>query len=297
VSYMSMENLYRPRAQRILEFRRLYAMEKVHGTSAHVMYRGGVVHGSSGGAGAKAFEACFDRLALCEAFRALGHDNVTVYGEAYGGKMQGMRHTYGDALRFIAFEVKIGETWLDVPNACDVATKLGLEFVPWVEVEAPTREAMIAALDEQRDAPSQVAVWRGVNVEKPREGIVIRPPFECVSSDGTRLIAKHKGAAFAERAHPPKVVDPGDLEILRDAEAIATEWCTGERLRHVLDALGVVDLAPEHTGKVIAGMVADIEREASGEAELTREARKAIGTAAARLYKEAQKASLAGGGD
>ena len=36
MGYLHIENLYRPIAQSILLFREVYALEKIHGTSAHV---------------------------------------------------------------------------------------------------------------------------------------------------------------------------------------------------------------------------------------------------------------------
>jgi len=43
VGYLHIENLYRPAAQIILLFREVYALEKVHGTSAHVAWKQGKV--------------------------------------------------------------------------------------------------------------------------------------------------------------------------------------------------------------------------------------------------------------
>src|SRR3990167_11482310 len=47
MSYMHIENLYK--AQDILAFKRCFALEKIHGTSAHVAWRDGSVVLSSGG--------------------------------------------------------------------------------------------------------------------------------------------------------------------------------------------------------------------------------------------------------
>src|SRR4051812_23692424 len=112
MGYLHINNLYKD--QKILNFKRCYALEKVHGTSAHVkfsvdehpdgidiynltFYGGGEKH--------ERFEALFDKAALLQRFEELGHREVTVYGEAYGGKQQGMSHTYGPDLKFIVFDV------------------------------------------------------------------------------------------------------------------------------------------------------------------------------------------------
>lgn len=40
MGYMKIPNLYRPEAQAVLAFREVYALEKVHGTSAHLTWDG-----------------------------------------------------------------------------------------------------------------------------------------------------------------------------------------------------------------------------------------------------------------
>ena len=56
----------------------------------------------------------FDENFLKEKFKEIGIDKIIVYGEAYGGKQQGMRATYGDKLKFIVFDVKIYDRFLSV---------------------------------------------------------------------------------------------------------------------------------------------------------------------------------------
>lgn len=104
-------------------------------------------------------------------------------------------------------------------------------------------------------------------------------------------MAKHKRDEFMETATPRRVVDPADQKVLEDARAIAAEWVTPMRLRHVLDSMGG-DVPIERTGELIAAMVADVEREAAGEIVSSKAARKAIGQEAARLFKQHLQASL-----
>lgn len=289
MGYMHIENLYRPDAQRILAFREVYALEKVHGTSAHVSWQSDRIEPLlffSGGESHDQFVGLFDRAPLADAFRAVGHAQVVVFGEAYGGKQQGMSATYGKDLHFIAFDVKVGEAWLSVPDAEQVATALGIEFVPWAKVSTD-----LAALDAERDRDSIVAERRGVGPGKKREGVVLRPPFEVRLNNGDRLIAKHKRPDFSERATPPKVDDPAKLVVLAAAQAIADEWVTPMRLTHVLDKL------PDATDmravpQVIAAMVADVYREGSGEIVESREATAAIGKRTAALFKERLNAAI-----
>jgi hypothetical protein len=262
-------------------FRECYALEKIHGTSAHVAWRDGSVTYSSGGEKHELFVGLFDGAKLAEAFSSIGHPDITVYGEAYGGKQQGQSWRYGKDLRFVAFEVKVGETWLSVPNASDVVAKLGLEFVHYRRI--PTD---LASVDAERDAPSQQARRNGVEGERPREGIVLRPLEECFKSNGARIIAKHKRDEERE-TKTSRTVDASKVEVMRVAQAIADEWVTPARLGHVLDKLLAAGVTAdmEHTPDVIRAMIEDVTREAAGEIEDSKDARRAIGAATAKLFK------------
>lgn len=297
MGYMHIDNLYK--SQTILLFRECYALEKVHGTNAHVSYvaeRNPQLTFFSGGESHDRFVALFD-AGIAERFAALGRSEVTVYGEAYGGKQHGMRATYGDQLRFIAFDVKIGKYWLSVPDAEQVVAELGLEFVPYYRV--PTD---LETLDRVRDEPSVVAQRRGCG-ERSREGVVLRPLVEVTLNNGDRVIAKHKREAFSERATPQKIMDPAKLAVLAEAQAIAQEWVTPMRLTHVLDKLlpqidpsgvhvGVITPDIKHTPLVIEAMLADVRREAFGEIIESREGTAAIGKRTAALFKEWIKAQM-----
>jgi hypothetical protein len=277
VSYLHILNLYK--AQDLLLFRRCYALEKVHGTSAHVSFKGGAISFFSGNEPPPRFAALFDQAALVERFTALGHAEVTIYGEAYGGSQQGMKHVYGAELCFIAFDVRVGERWISVKDADQVCQALGIEFVPYEEISTD-----LAELDRVRDQPSVVAVRRGTGTDRLREGVVLRPLIELTKNNGSRVIAKHKADTFAERATPPKVVDTAKLEVLAAAEAIAQEWVTPMRLTHVLDKIGVTSV--REMPKVIAAMVEDVFREALGEIVESKDARTAICRRTALLFKE-----------
>jgi hypothetical protein len=278
MGYEHIENLYK--SQDILLFKECYALEKIHGTSAHLSWRGNVAVGFfSGGESPVAFRALFDEESLKAKFSTIAPE-VTVYGEAYGGKCMGMRHTYGDKLRFIVFDVKIGDVWLAVPNAEDVTKALGLEFVPYVRIPAT-----VEAMDAERDAPSVQSVRNGIVGPKPREGIVCRPLIEVRKNNEERVIGKHKRDDYKERATPQKIVDPAKLKVLEEVNAIADEWTTEMRLTHVLDKIPQphgMELIPV----VIRAMQEDILREAKGEIVESKEALRAIGTKTREMYKQ-----------
>ena len=282
MGYMHIENLYKN--GEILMFRRCYAMEKIHGTSAHISWNGEKVGFFSGGASYPEFVSLFNVDMLESLFRQrMGEKKVIIYGEAYGGKMQGMSDTYGKKLKFIAFDVKIDDMWLDVPKAESFALDMGIEFVHYAEVSTD-----IEALNAQRDADSIQAVRNGCGEGKMREGIVLRPLIELTKNNGERIIVKHKRDEFRETASKREIA-PDKLEKLADARAIADEWVTDMRLTHVLNNEAPV---VERIKDYIDAMTEDVLREADGEIEVSPEVRKEIGRATAVMVKRRIQRSL-----
>jgi hypothetical protein len=303
MGYLHINNLYKE--QTILLFKECYALEKLHGTSAHISWNfnkqtgGRDLHFFAGGESHQRFVALFNQEALVKALTDLGlapDQDITIYGEAYGGSQQGMSHTYGEKLKFGVFDVQIGDCWLAVPDAADVAKKLGLEFVHYRKISTD-----LAALDAERDMPSVQAIWNGVSTcvnlfgpienPKPREGIVLRPLVEMTDNRGNRVICKHKGDKFKETATPRPVVDPSKMKALDDANAVANEWVTATRLEHVLDKLP--GHCMERMRDIIAAMQEDVLREGKGEIVESDAVRKAIGKKAVDLYKAYLKSKIA----
>jgi len=276
MSYMHIENLYKSRE--ILLFRECYALEKIHGTSAHIGWKDGKLSFFSGGVDYPGFCSLFCHDALKEQFTGMGKSPVIIYGEAYGGRCQGMKEIYGSKLLFVSFEVKVDESWLAVPVAEQVAHDLGLDFVDYRIIPAT-----IEAIDAERDRESVQAIKNGVGEGKKREGIVLRPLIELRKNNGDRIIAKHKNEDFRE-TKTPRPLDEEKLRILGLAEATADEWVTEMRLTHVLDAFPGAGI--ERTGEIIRAMIEDIEREAGSEVENFKESRKAIGKRTAEMFKK-----------
>lgn len=278
MGYLHIGNLYK--TQDILLFRECYALEKVHGTSAHIAFRKGhPLTFFSGGAKHETFKALFNEEKITSNIGALGHEVVTIYGEAYGGSQQGMSYVYGKNLMFIVFDVQVGDRWLAVPDMEQVATGLGLEVVPFVVIPCT-----LDALDAARDAPSEVAARRGTGADKQREGVVLRPLIELTKNNGERVIAKHRIDKFSERATPQKIMDPAKLMVLTAAIAIAQEWVTPMRLAHVLDK--VPGAGMEQIPTIISAMVDDVYREAKGEIVESKDTRAAIGKRTVELFKD-----------
>lgn len=275
VGYHHIDNLYK--AQEILMFRRCWALEKVHGTSAHVLWQDGRLSFFAGGADHETFVGLFDQDQLRDAFQAMGHPRIGVYGEAYGSRDLGMARTYGPDLRFATFDIQVGDVWLAVPNMVDVAGKLGLEVVPCQETSTD-----LEALDALRDAPSEVAARLGTGVW-PREGIVLRPLIELRKNNGDRIMAKHKAHRYSERKTEQAVTDLDRLAVLSDATAIADEWVTDMRLTHVLGRLPAVTIRDMEL--VVTAMVEDVYREAVGEIVPSKAVRSAIGRKTVELFR------------
>ncbi len=286
MGYMHIENLYRERAQQVLQFKRVYSLEKVHGTSCNLEYKDNsgsrILSHFPGGESMDNFKNIFkgnDKLipGLENFMNTMpGEGSLKIFGEGYGGKCQKQGFRYGDRFNFIVFDVQRGDFWLDVPDAEKVALELGLEFVPYVEISTD-----LAELDKERDALSIVAQRRGCG-EQEREGIVIRPKFECTNAFGERIMAKHKGAKFSETKKITKVGEKP--EVLTEANAIADNWCTEIRLEHVLDKIPNAQMSD--IPKVINAMLEDITREASGEIVINDDTKKAIRNKTVAIFKK-----------
>lgn len=287
MGYMHINNLYKDKT--ILIFKMCYVLEKIHGTSAHIKWKHEEqkVIFFSGGASNEQFTRLFDKDKLKGLFQEhFPASDVTIFGEAYGGKVQKMKHIYGDELRFVAFDVQVDGLWLDVPKADNVVTeKFGLEFVYYVQAHTG-----LDLLNELRDSPSQQAARNGLGTDKYGEGVVLRPVVEVRLNNGERVIAKHKRDEFSENASK-KEVSEEELKVMVEAKDIADEWATEMRLTHVLDKLDIpMDMSS--TGTVIKAMIEDIYREAKG--EIVENARVAhyIGKATAIMFKRRIKGTL-----
>ena len=119
------------------------------------------------------------------ALRQLG-DDVTLYGEGYGAKIQkGGGNYIHDGVDFILFDVKIGDWWLARDDVYDVGDKLGVQCVPIIG-HGPLRAAIEVA---KNGASSKIG-------SATSEGLVMRPGAELFERDGSRVIAKIKSKDF-----------------------------------------------------------------------------------------------------
>lgn len=278
MGYLHIDNLYLN--QKILLFKECYAMEKIHGTSAHVKWKfeTKTLHFFTG-ENHELFLSLFDEQSLIKKFEEIFPDqDVVVFGEHYGGKCQGMSGTYGKESTFTAFDVKVEHMWLNVPNAEDVCNKLGIEFDYYDKVETTLEK-----LNELRDAPSVIAVRRGITEPRKREGIVLRPLVEMRMNNGERVISKYKPDDEKE-TRTKREVSPEQLKILEDAKEIAHEWVTSLRLEHILQKFPE-DVNMTSMGDIIKAMIADVYREGREEIVESKPVEKEIGKTTVKLFK------------
>jgi hypothetical protein len=286
MGYLHISNLYKD--QTILLFKEAWAMEKIHGTSTHIGWNCNtkIVTFSSGGESHENFIKLFDQEFLKAKFIEVFPDiDVVIFGEAYGGKQQGMSHTYGKDLKFIGFDVKVGDYWLAVPNAEDVCKQFNIEFVHYRKIDVTLPNLMA-----ERDMDSIQAVRNGMGYGHKREGVVLRPLVEMRINNGDRVICKYKPDEQME-TKTKREVSEEQLKVLSDAKAIAEEWCTNLRLEHVLQKFPA-DVNMESMGDVIKAMVEDVYREGKGEIVENKEVNKAIGQKAVQLFKQKLQSKL-----
>lgn len=291
MGYASIENLYKN--QDILMFKECYAMEKIHGTSAHILFKIDEIPSTSekiytinyfsGGEKHENFVKLFNEKNLLKKFKEMNISQLTIFGEAYGGKCQGMSATYGKELKFVAFDVKIGNNWLTIPDAEEIVKSLDLEFVYYTKCSTDLIE-----LNKQRDADSVQAFRNGMGWGKKREGIVLRPLIEVKKNNSERICAKHKREDFSETKTSRKVTPLQEWQIKNNADAkeIAEEWVTINRLNNILSHLKEEAKTIKNMGNIIRLMISDVLKEGNGEVENTDFIRKALGKKTAQLCKE-----------
>ena len=285
MAYLHLDNLYKN--QTILLFKECYAMEKIHGTSAHVgwKFEEDEINFFTG-ENHKLFLSLFDADFIKAKFDEIFPDqDAVIFGEHYAGKCQGMSDTYGKVSKFIGFDVKVGNVWLNVPNAEDVCYQFGIEFVSYRKITTH-----LMNLDVEMEAPSVQAIRNGCGDNKKREGIVVRPLVEMRTNNGNRVICKYKPEEQME-TKTKREVSPEQLKVLSDAKEIAEEWVTNMRLEHVLQKFPA-DVSMESMGEIIKAMIADVYREGKDEIVESKAVGKAIGGVTVKLFKAKLQSTL-----
>ena len=117
---------------------------------------------------------------------ALGDQDVCLYGEGYGARIQkGGGNYIPNGCDFILFDIKIGEWWLDRIAITDIAAKLNLKIVPLIDFMT-LAEAITAT---QNGIQSRLC--NGF-----MEGLVLKPMYELHNRKGNRILTKIKHKDF-----------------------------------------------------------------------------------------------------
>jgi len=285
-------------------FKEVYAMEKIHGTSTWITYiPNEKLKYHSGGEKNNDFKALFNEEFLEKKLDQISLANnwsiIKIHGEGYGGKQQGMCKTYGAKLRFIVFDIFVSSNlsceckstnqsceeksskFLDVPDAEKIAIELGLEFVDYHR--GPNTPEWI---EQQSNLESTQAIRNGMDHGKPREGIVVKPINE-LYVDNKRMIFKHKNAEFWEIKSARPLGQR--LQIMDDAIQITNEWVTAQRFNHVIDRL--LQTKDDKTIKksdmkpILDLMIEDVHRESEGEVVWSIDVEKDIRAATGKMFK------------
>lgn len=116
--------------------------------------------------------------------QTFGASNVTIYGELFGGGIQGGT-PYGKLpLGFAMFDVKVGDWWLLPDNVKDIATKLDV-YMP-----QDTNMSVWTAIRQVQDGmKSELGDFFA-------EGLVGRAPMGLQTRSGHRLMMKVKDCDF-----------------------------------------------------------------------------------------------------
>jgi len=119
-----------------------------------------------------------------------GENNVMLYGEGYGVKIQN-GGAYSDTQEFILFDVEINGVYLDKENVNDIASSLGLNVVPIIDV-GYFNDIQTAVEYIKTNPQSQLG-------KKDMEGVVGVPKVRLFDENGDRLIVKIKTKDYKER--------------------------------------------------------------------------------------------------
>jgi len=112
-----------------------------------------------------------------------GADSVCLYGEGFGGNIQGLSE-YGD-FDFVLFDVKVGDWWLERDSLMEIAKRFDIGIVPTVGK---------GTLQEMSDTVAKgFKSWKGDFI---CEGLVARPSTELKNRKGERIITKLKHKDF-----------------------------------------------------------------------------------------------------
>lgn len=167
--------------------------EKIDGTNIRIMWDGEQVR--FGGKTDKAqiptilidtLQDTFTNEKMKECFPDA--DNVCLYGEGYGKKIQKGGNYLPYRTDFILFDIKIDNWWLTRESVEDIATKLNIDVVPIIAI-CPLENA----IELVRLGFKSIIAH---NKDYTAEGLIMKPAVELFNRKGERVITKIKHKDF-----------------------------------------------------------------------------------------------------
>lgn len=169
--------------------------EKVDGTNIRITHEQGApahIQGRTDKADIPTFlfktlSSIADAAPFEEVFGEHEYDSITLYGEGYGARIQGVGSQYiPDGTDFVLFDVLVSgpekDWWLRRKSVEEVGEGLGLRVAP-VVLQGSIAEAVWTVREGFKSA------WEGVEVP---EGLVGKPLVDLFTRDGSRIITKVK---------------------------------------------------------------------------------------------------------
>jgi hypothetical protein len=162
-----------------------YLTEKVDGTNIRIEYteETGLIFGGRGDNAQIPAHLMneLNRLFLPMELQLKEMAPICLYGEGYGPKIQKGGGNYASEAKFVLFDIKIGEWWLERNNVEGIAKKLNIDLIPVLAIG--TLETMVNKVKDGFNS------WWGNFIA---EGIVARPTTELFTRGGKRIITKLK---------------------------------------------------------------------------------------------------------
>lgn len=120
----------------------------------------------------------------------LPKDDIEIFGEGYGMKIQKGGNYIKDGVDFIVFDIRIGNWWLKQEDVDKIATDLGLKRVPYIgemtigEAEEYVKTGFKSKIAENKDYDA--------------EGLVGHAPMDLRKRNGERILVKIKTCDYRD---------------------------------------------------------------------------------------------------
>lgn len=173
-----------------------YGSEKVDGTNTRIQFNGKEVCYKGKTDDAQYFPGMLEMLQELFPINKLEQvfpdkdgtsPEVCLYGETYGKGIQSVGKLYSPNVKFILFDIKIGDWWLKRKDVEDIASKLEIDIVPIVFQGTLTEAIEVIKKGYQSTISQQV---------QKAEGMILFPEVQLFNRKGERIITKLKQKDF-----------------------------------------------------------------------------------------------------